>query len=242
MSDKPFHFKQFSIHQDQCAMKVGTDGVLLGAWAPTERASSILDIGTGTGVMAIMQAQRNPLAIITGIEIDGSAAKQANFNFESCPWHSRLHLINGAIQSYAASSTSKYDHIISNPPFYDSKQFTKAQGSDERILARHTDHLSYEELIKCVDHLLVDDGQFSLIVPISAEMKIKSLADEYKFYLSQQTNVKPAMHKKEIRVLLNFSRDESILPISNSITIQKGKRNEFTEEYIELTKHFYTIL
>ncbi|MEZ5024176.1 MAG: methyltransferase [Chitinophagales bacterium] len=241
MSAKPFHFKQFIIHQDKCAMKVGTDGVLLGAWAPTESATTILDIGTGTGVIAIMQAQRNNVANIVGIEIDKGAAHQATFNCSECNWSNRLNILNISLQDFAKTYSNKFDHIICNPPFYPNEHFTKAGGTNERVMARNSDTLNYEDLMKCARQLLQEAGELSIVVPVSVEQQVIEYAFHNKLYLAKRTYVQPLINKKALRALLNFSTSKVDL-IENSITIQKGKRNEFTDEYIELTKAFYTIL
>ena len=241
MSVKPFHFKQFIIHQDKCAMKVGTDGVLLGAWAPTESAKTILDIGTGTGVIAIMQAQRNNLANIIGIEIDEGAAHQATFNCSESKWNNRLNILNISLQDFAKTCATKFDHIVCNPPFYPNEHFTKAGGTNERVIARNSDTLNYEDLMKCARQLLQEAGQLSIVVPVTVERHVIDIGFQTQLYLAKRTYVEPLINKKAHRALLNFSKTKVDL-IENNITIQKGKRNEFTDEYIELIKDFYTIL
>jgi tRNA1Val (adenine37-N6)-methyltransferase len=240
MSTKPFHFKQFVIQQDQCAMKVGTDGVLLGAWCDSVDAKTILDIGTGTGVIAIMQAQRNENAEIIALEIDDKAAQQATLNFQRCKWSERLTAFHCSIQDFATKSTSKFDHIISNPPFYNSDSFTKANGN-ERIMARNTETLNYSELVKGVQLLLAETGKFSVIIPISELGKLLMETKSLELYLTRKTLVQPTKEKAAHRVLLEFSKMNSKLE-EQVLVIQKGQRNEFTEEYIELTKDFYIIL
>jgi tRNA1Val (adenine37-N6)-methyltransferase len=240
MSAKPFHFKQFIIQQDACAMKVGTDGVLLGAWCHSLNAKNILDIGTGTGVIAIMQAQRNENAEIMAVEIDEKAAQQAKENFQSCKWSERLMVFQGSIQDFVVKSLFKFDHIISNPPFYTSENFTKASGN-QRLLARNTESLNYSDLVKSVQLLLSETGKFSVIIPSSEMEKLLLETTPLELFLSRKTWVQPTQEKTAHRVLLEFSKVKSKLE-ENVLVIQKGERNDFTEDYIQLTKSFYTIL
>ena len=150
---KPFIFKQFKIQQDNTAMKVGTDGVLLGAWADSENATNILDIGTGTGLIALMLAQRNLKANITAIEIDEQASLQASENFNNSPWEIRLSIKNLKLQDFVVEE--KFDLIVSNPPFFNN---TFQANSSERNIARQTETLSFNELLKNTASLLSENG------------------------------------------------------------------------------------
>ena len=157
-----FKFKQFAVEQDDVAMKVGTDGVLLGAWANTDNAKRILDIGTGTGVIALQMAQRNPVAQIHAVEIDETAAHRARANFDLSPWAERMNVEQTAVQEF--SPAEKFDLIVSNPPYFvDSLLPPDAK----RSTARHTHDLSFEELDSAVCQLLADDGLFALILPVT---------------------------------------------------------------------------
>ena len=150
MANDYFQFKQFTIRQEKCAMKVGTDGVLLGSWADLTHARRLLDIGTGTGLMAIMAAQRNLELIIDAIEIDPAAFEQARENANNSPWRERIHLFQGEVQAF--TPTYKYDIIICNPPF-----FINSTKNPElnRTLARHCETLSHEDILQVSDNLLL---------------------------------------------------------------------------------------
>ena len=160
MSNNSFTFQKFTIHQDRCAMKVGTDGVLLGAWA--HGGKRILDIGTGTGLVAIMMAQRFADAHVTAVEIDHNAALQACYNAKCSPFASRIGIVETSIQNFEVYGTQLFDSIVSNPPFFtDSLKNPDSQ----RATARHADTLTYRDLFTAVKRLLVEDGEFSAIIP-----------------------------------------------------------------------------
>lgn len=227
-----FLFKQFSITQEKAAMKVGTDGVLLGAWSKAKEGK-ILDVGTGTGIIALMLAQRTKTALIDVIEIDKKASKEAQNNFNNSDWEERLISINSSIQNYHPQK--KYDIIVSNPPFFINA--TKAPKAN-RNNARHTDTLSFDELIDSVKRLLANTGIFSLILPINeAELFIK-LAQQNKLFLNRKCLVKPNPSKSAKRVLMEFSFSEKEI-VEEELTIETENRHEYTKEYISLTKDFY---
>ena len=147
MSNSYFQFKQFTVFHDRCAMKVGTDGVLLGAWTRTGQGCSILDIGTGTGLIALILAQRIPDARITAVELDREAALQAAENVRNSPWAARIEVVEADIRQYATRVSHPFDIIVSNPPFFNSSLHSP---SEARTQARHTDSLSYAELFQGV--------------------------------------------------------------------------------------------
>lgn len=238
---KPFQFKKFTVHQDQCAMKVGTDGVLLGAWADVDDVDDILDIGTGTGVIAMMMAQRNKEAKIDAVEIDEASAIQAQQNFQSSPFKNRLQAYPHSIQSFAEICEKKYDIIISNPPFFQVDNSKEASDA-RRQMGRQTSYLSFEDLIRVVDSLLSYHGSFQLILPASEGKKFVSLATSVPLYIRRMTMVKSIAHKPVERLLLEFSRIP-IDPTMDELLIQNsGTRHDYTEAYVELVKDFYTIL
>lgn len=239
MSRKPFHFKQFNIYDDQCAMKVGTDGVLLGAWADITNAKTILDIGTGTGLIAIMMAQRiSSQAIIDAVEIDNNAVAQAKENIVQSPWSSCINLYHAAIQDYQPMPLKTYDMIISNPPF-----FLSGSKSDQasRNKARHTELLTHTDLLQAVERLLSENGQFSLILPTNEGYQFINEAREYGLCAKQIVEIKPKLDKPVERLLIELSRNNSN-PAKSTLTIQYEKRNHYTPDYIALTKDFYTIM
>ena len=228
----PFKFKQFSIEQNNSAMKVGTDGVLLGAWS-TIKESNVLDIGAGTGLIAIMLAQRNTTIIIDAVEIEIEAFKEAEINSNNCVWKNRINVYNKAIQKF--ESQKKYDTIISNPPFFIDS--TKAPKSG-RNSARHTDELSFNDLITNVTQLLNPGGIFSLILPITEANQFTKLAKEENLFLNRKCVVKPNPTKPAKRVLMEFSLQQTAV-IETKLTIETATRHQYTKEYISLTKDFY---
>ena len=226
-----FRFKQFAVEQDDVAMKVGTDGVLLGAWADCEGAKRILDIGTGTGVIALMLAQRNSQAAIHAVEIDETATRRALSNFDMSPWAERLTVENCAVQEFELSE--KFDLIISNPPYFvDSLQCPDAK----RTTARHTQDLTFEELDKTVCRLLADGGRFALILPTAEFDRYLSVTQ---LYLVRQCDVYPKIGAAVKRVMAEFAMSENADIQRENITIEQGARGEYTDEYRALTKDFY---
>ncbi len=230
-----FQFKQFSIEHDRCAMKVGTDGVLLGAWANIENAKNILDIGTGSGLISIMMAQRNKNAHIVGVEIDKNAALQAQENINNSPWKDRLKIIHQSIQNYTQETLFLFDHIISNPPFF-SVQENKI---DARKIARQTLTLNDLDLIDTSIQLLKKEGKLSIILPFTEGNYFINEAAKRNLFLSKKTNVYPKKDKPIERLLLEFKKSETKNILNDSIIIQKEKRNDWTQEYIQLTQAFY---
>ena len=238
-SNKSFNFKQFSMNQDNCAMKIGTDGVLLGAWSDVKEANNILDIGTGTGVIAIMLGQRNTHATIHGIEVDELATQQAKENMASAPWSERLNAFLISIQQYALITDRKYDLIVSNPPFFTGGTLSSNQ---DKTNVRHTVKLPHGELLEAVRALLTDEGRFCVILPLIEGLRFQELAESYHLYCTKRTDVIPVLEKKATeRLLLQFEKTRKPIEI-NTLVIQKASiRHNYTDEYIQLTKDFYTI-
>lgn len=227
-----FQFKNFSITQENTAMKVGTDGVLLGAWSKAKEGN-VLDIGTGTGLIALMLAQRTKTALIDTIEIDEAASKEAQKNFNNSAWKARLTSINSSLQNYQPQK--KYDLIISNPPFF--IDATKAPDFN-RNNARHTDTLSFEELIKAAKLLLTDDGILSLILPTNEANLFIELTHNSTLFLKRKCLVKPNPNKAAKRILMEFSFSKTEI-IEDELTIETETRHQYTNEYKTLTKDFY---
>ena len=214
-------------------MKVSTDGVLLGAWAPIEKSTSILDIGTGTGLLALMAAQRNPSAHITAIEIDSDAAAQARENADASPWGERITILSADVREF--SSQSPFDAIICNPPY-----FTRSlRNPDEaRATARHDDTLSLEELTTLAPSLLADGGSVSIVLPIERRADIIPLMTMRGLFLLQQTTVLPTQEKSPTRILMTFRKGLTAHPRSDKLCIALSP-GVYTEEYRALTKDFY---
>lgn len=233
-----FRFKEFSVEQDQCAMKIGTDGVLLGAWVNLKHHPySILDIGAGTGIIALMLAQRSIAENIDAIELDESAYEQCVDNFENSHWNDRLFCYHADFMEFVEELEGEtYDLIISNPPFFKPSE-THNQMSPEREKARFTNNLSFENLMTGVSKLLADQGEFALIIPFYERENLINLALKNSLFLHHETKVKGHADSPYKRILLQLGKvnkeavsDELIIEIS---------RHQYTEKYTKLTKDFY---
>jgi tRNA1Val (adenine37-N6)-methyltransferase len=233
--DKLFHFKKFSVRHDRSSMKVGTDGVLLGAWVDTKQATHVLDIGTGTGVIALMLAQRtNQYALIEAIEIDQLAFEDATENFNSSAWKDRLILHHGLVQSF--TSPTKFDLIVSNPPYF---QSSFKPPNAQRILARHTENLSFQELISAVQKLLSEKGKFNVVLPYTEGLQFIALAEKNDLHCSRKWSFKSRKEKPIERWLLEFSRAK-VSPEENEILLYNNSTGEeWSVAYQNLTRDFY---
>jgi tRNA1Val (adenine37-N6)-methyltransferase len=217
-------------------MKIGTDGVLLGAWTPIQNnPNSILDIGTGTGIIALMLAQRTSANQIDALEIDEEAYEQATDNFENSPWNDRLYCFHAGLDEFVEEPEDEYDLIVSNPPFYtdDYKSAT-----EQRDLARFADAMPFEDLIEAADLLLSENGILSVIIPFKEEENFLALAKEYELFPLKITRVKGTPTTEIKRSLLAFSRNENADFVIDELIIETA-RHIYTSEYIELTKDFY---
>ena len=217
-----FQFKQFTIEQELCAMKVGTDGVLLGTWA--KGGPRILDIGTGTGIIALMMAQRYPEAQVTAIDIDEGAVRQAEQNVSQSPFLGRISVLQQAVQEHLG----EYESIVSNPPFF----IDSLQAPDEqRNMARHTATLSYAELMKAAYRLLADNGEFSVVIPFDYRRRMEDEAVFVGFFPSRVCGVKTTERKPAKRYLLAFRK--------HPCPCQKEQLTIGSEDYQALTSAFY---
>jgi tRNA1Val (adenine37-N6)-methyltransferase len=232
---KPFRFKKFTIHQDQCAMKVGTDGILLGAWASLTKAKRILDIGTGTGLLALMAAQRNPKAVIHAVEIDHSAYSQACDNISTSPWHDRLSVFHAPIQVFDPDPDLLYDFILSNPPFF----LSGGGAADEkRILARHDIELSFDELLENGSRLLSDGGHLALILPeVEGRLFIEKAID-WDLFPCRITEVKSRPGNKTHRLLIQLSNAAQQIE-NGTLVIHPEEDSGYSEAYTAITQDFY---
>ena len=234
MPNNYFQFKKFSIEQDKCAMKVGTDGVLLGAWVNVNNVRRILDVGTGTGLIAIMLAQRS-VAIIDAVEIEKVAAKQAKENILNCPWKNRINIYPISLQDFIKGDKDEYDLIVSNPPFFTNSY---ANTYSERKLARHDDMLNIDYLFSSSRELLSKKGRFAIIYPSAMLNAILGKAAICKLHLIRLTEVFPTPEKKSNRILAEFSFQEGRIE-KNNIIIEDHGRHKYSKEYVEMTKDFY---
>ncbi|WP_442265298.1 tRNA1(Val) (adenine(37)-N6)-methyltransferase [Tenacibaculum sp. ZS6-P6] len=236
---KPFKFKEFTVHQDKAAMKIGTDAVLLGAWSDINfYPDSILDVGSGTGVIALMLAQRTDAMTIDAIEIEEEAYEQSVENFERSDWGDRLFCYHVSFQEFAnemQEDEETYDLIVSNPPFYNTDYHSE---DESRNKARFTKSaLSFESLLKGVSQLLSQAGVFNVIIPFEEEQKFIQLALNYDLFNTKVCRVKGNETSEIKRSLLAFSFEEKEV-IEEELIIEK-ERHQYTDAYIDLTKDFY---
>ena len=232
---KPFKFKQFTIHQDRCAMKIGTDGVLLGAWTSLgNHPETILDIGAGTGLLALMLAQRCGADTIDALEINADAYEQCVENFEASPWGDRLFCYHAGLDEFLDEIEDQYDLIVSNPPFYSEEV---SSGNDARDVARQNQSLPFEELIEGVSMLLAPSGIFSTIIPFKAEGRFISLAAKIGLYPRRITRIKGNPSSEIKRSLLEFSYQKNNA-VEDELIIEI-ERHRYTPKYTTLTKAFY---
>ena len=233
--NKPFKFKQFIIHQDKCAMKVGTDGVLLGAWTSLKNnPDSILDIGAGTGLIALQLAQRSNATLIDALEIDNDAYIQAVENFENSHWADRLFCYHTSLEEFTNEIEEKYDLIVSNPPFYKDEYHSNNKA---RNTARSTSSLSFEKLVYSASKLLSKTGILSVITPHKEEENLIDLAHTNNLYPIRICRVKGNSSSPIKRSLLEFSFQKSEIKIDELII--EIERHQYTNAYIDLVEEFY---
>lgn len=233
MASDHFTFKQFTINQDNCAFKVGTDGVLLGAYANITGVKRILDVGTGTGLIALMLAQRCN-AVINAIEPDYESFEQACGNVSQSKWHERIKVENMDLQNYDPGIV-RFDLIVTNPPYFINSLKNPDPG---KAATRHNITLNNDELLKGVSRLLTDEGRFQVIMPYVEGNIFIADAGEYGLFCNNILKIKPLPTSEIRRLIMTFSR-KKLKASEKFLTIEHGKRHDFTEEYIKLTKDFY---
>lgn len=256
-----FRFKQFTIEQDRAAMKVGFDGILLGAWTDVRNCRRILDIGTGTGLLALMLAQRTQAgtaglravsngleisanqsrsttpalpAVIDAVEIDPDASLDARRNAENSPWSDRIQIIEDSLQAFARATRERYDLIVSNPPWFASH----AAPQTPRETARQNQSLPMHELLAQANRLLLSGGRISLVLPHAAASAVLEIALDHGLYLQRQMSVRPTANKPVHRELLEFRDKQTDIVIKQSLTIERS-RHCYTPEFCNLTREFY---
>lgn len=234
MANPYFQFKQFTVWHDRCAMKVGTDAVLLGGWVNVTGARCMLDVGCGCGLIALMAAQRNEAGRVVAVEIDAEAACQAKENVEKSPWKERIKVVNTDICDFR--SEEKFDVIFSNPPYF----INSLKCPDkQRSMVRHTDTLDFDTLMRCVAQLLSEDGEFSVVVPMEAVMSVKASAIQHKLYLSRETHVysKPSAMPKRALLAFTLSLPETL--VTPEVLVMYSRPNVWSDEYGKMVTDFY---
>ena len=235
MPGTSFAFKQFIIKQDKCAMKVGTDAVLLGAWVFPNGSKQILDIGTGTGVISLMLAQKTD-AHIDAIDIDTDAFNQATQNVSESKFLNQVSVIHSSLQDYSKTTDKKYNLIVTNPPYFE--QSLKSI-DEQRSFARHADVLPFEELIEGVIKLLDLKGKFCVILPTLEAEKFRALAQKRGLFLSKLLRVKSKVNKDtDKRHLMQFEFTPTEFS-EKTIAIELDERHQYTDDYKQLTKDYY---
>ncbi len=234
MANPYFKFKQFTVYHDRSSLKVGTDAVLLGAWADVSGAKNILDIGTGSGVIALMLAQRST-AQIDAIDIDEESYKQAKENFIGSPWSDRLNVQNISLKDFASSTSTKYDLIVSNPPYFTDSY---KPADPQRFSARHNDQLPINELAENVTSLLNANGKFCVILPVKEAGLLVSTFRSFQIFPQKELAVFSFTGKEVFRKLILFGRGETTCS-HDELIIETAPGQGYSKEYIELTKDYY---
>lgn len=229
-----FTFKQFTVYHDRSSLKVGTDAVLLGAWADTTNAKRILDIGTGCGVIALMLAQRSN-AQIDAIDIDEESYKQAKENFLASPWSQRLEVYNIALNDFAPTASGQYDLIVSNPPYFTASY---KPSDPQRFCARHNDQLPINELAKNSAELLSHSGKLAVILPLKEAAILTDELQKYNLFPEKELFIIPLGGREPFRKMLLFSRHPSEYS-SDELIIETAPGQGYSKEYIALTRDYY---
>lgn len=234
MSNPYFSFKQFTVFHDLCAMKVGIDGVLLGVWCDIRDTNRILDIGTGTGLIALMMAQRCD-ALIDAIDIDADAVLQATENIKQSPWPERIKVEQIALQDYTSTTNNRYDLIVSNPPYFVNSLKAPAEN---RSVARHTDTLTHEDLILQSKELLNPTGRICIILPVNEAMLCKEFAISSGLFCTREVKVIPKPNAAPKRTLMEFSLQQGESEVTE-LVIEGEVRHHYSDEFNLLAKDFY---
>ncbi|MEP3481148.1 MAG: methyltransferase [Fuerstiella sp.] len=229
---EPFRFKQFSVADDRCGQKVGTDSILLGSWATATNVHRVLDIGTGSGLLALMQAQRFSNAKITAIEIDSSAFEQAQQNFSSSPWANRLTATHADARQF--TSVKSFDLIVCNPPYFEAS-FRSDHGS--RTIARHEDRLTFADLTKVAATLLNQQGRFCAVLPFDRAFEFTDIATQHQLHLVRRCDVRPTPSSEPKRSLLAYGLQKTEVVDSKDLVLEES-RHQYAAGYVKLAKEF----
>jgi len=235
MSNNYFTFKKFTVNQQYAAFKVTTDSVLLGAWADLGSCRTVLDIGTGTGILALMAAQRSAAKIVA-VEPDRSSFMQAGLNFAASPWHDRLTLYNTTIQDYMPDAGLLFDAIITNPPYFVDSLLNPDEG---KARTRHNVSMNYEDLADAALRLMAPAGTLNLVLPGNEAERFTVIAAAHNLHCSRRLLVRPTPELPPALVLMSLKRGAAAACEESSMVIEEGGRHQYSEEYVSLTKDFY---
>ena len=231
-------FKQFTVRDERCAMKIGTDAVALGVLASHSRPNNILDIGTGSGIVALMLAQRFPDAKVTAIELESEAYSQSQENFSDSPFANRLTAINERFQSWADSTAERFDLIVTNPPFFNSQSRSPIEA---RNMARHDDYLKVDEIFDGVNKVLGDGGKLVIVWPVERTQDLLKCASEKNFGVQEKVDILPTNDHAAVRFVATFIKDAAENHERKDLILEEGVGDErkFTPEYLSLVKDFF---
>ncbi|MBP6081446.1 MAG: methyltransferase [Providencia sp.] len=230
-----FTFKNFFVAHDRCAMKVGTDGVLLGAWAPIDGVNKALDIGSGSGLIALMLAQRNESLTVDAVELDVDAAQQAQDNFVESKWAARLQVVNQNIIQFSEQARNQYDLIVSNPPYFEPAVLCRDEKRDQ---ARYTGTLTHEILLNCAKKCLAKQGLFCLILPYEIGENVEAMAQNSGWFTAFRINISDKAKTPCHRILLGFKREQVVTMIS-TLALKEENGHDYTEDFQQLIRPFY---
>ncbi len=235
MDQRPFHFRYFSMLHDQSTMKVGTDAVLLGAWTKPPIAGQILDVGTGSGILSLMLAQRTEGCYITAVDIDQKSVEQAAFNFSISRWSNRLKALRKDFNDIDIAHSEHYQLIISNPPFFTSTFKTR---DDRKNLARHTDTLSHANLVALASHLLAEDGTLAVIIPMDSWPAFRAHCEANCLHVQRLCEIIPVDGRPANRVMIQAGKQPNEKPELQELILRETS-GAFTPAYRQLLKAFY---
>lgn len=226
---KPFHFQQYSVNQSSEVFRVGTDAVLLGSLCSAENSRHVLEVGTGTGIISLMIAQRNSSAEILALDINENAAALAQENFQNSRFQNRLHVLKTDFKNF--ETERKFDFIVSNPPYFEENS------SEKDILARQQTELSFSNLVKNASKLLSGDGTFSVIIPFETGVIFIKTAEQNQLFLKRKINIYGIENSKIKRLILEFSLDK--IDVEESDFVIEISPRKYSDQYLELTKDFH---
>ena len=246
--NRKMEFQRFTVKDEKCAMKIGTDGVLLGAWASMQspdKALNIVDVGSGSGVVALMLAQRFTECKVTAVELEPLAVEQSRENFENSPFNSRINCVEASFQDWATDSgnQSSFDLVVSNPPFFNGKPKSPFYA---RNLARHDDYLNISDLFEGAEKVLRAEGVFGLVWPVGREVDLMAAAKVFNFHVIRKCVIRPTPQHNPVRFLVEFKKDTcgtqnvpKIIPTNIVLETGEGGGRQFTSQHNELMKAFF---